>query len=54
MNKKCPIRINFDPRKGPINTKEQVAEKWEAIKQWYKDHPEIDPSWKEWEDDQRK
>lgn len=28
---------------------EEVARKWEEIKLFYKDHPEVDPPWKEWE-----
>ena len=44
----CPIKINMDPLKGPVDTQEQVAEKWEAIKQWYKDHPEAEAPWQEW------
>lgn len=39
---KCPIKINFDPLNGPVDTEEEVAVKWEAIKQWYRDHPEAE------------
>ena len=46
--RKCPIKINLDPLKGPIDTPEEVAEKWEAIKQWYKDHPEMESPWTKW------
>lgn len=45
---KCPIKMNFDPLMGPVDTQEEVAEKWEAIKQWYKDHPEAEAPWEEW------
>lgn len=50
---KCPIRINLDPRKGPIDTEEEVAEKWEAIKKWYMDHPGVEAPWTEWVRHQR-
>ena len=50
---RCPIKINMDPLKGPVDTEEQVAEKWEAIKQWYKDHPEANAPWIEWENNQK-
>ena len=45
---KCPIKLNFDPLNGPIDTEEEVAVKWEAIKQWYRDHPEAEAPWDEW------
>lgn len=50
---RCPIKINMDPLKGPVDTEEQVAEKWTAIKQWYRDHPEAQAPWEEWEDKQK-
>ena len=47
---KCPIKINFDPLNGPVDTEEEVAVKWEAIKQWYRDHPEAEAPWDEWKE----
>ena len=47
---KCPIKLNFDPLNGPIDTEEEVAAKWEAIKQWYQDHPEAEAPWDEWKE----
>lgn len=47
---KCPFKLNFDPSHGPIDTEEEVAVKWEAIKQWYRDHPEAEASWDEWKE----
>lgn len=45
---KCPIQFNFGPLMGRVDTEEEVAKKWEAIKQWYKDHPEAEAPWEEW------
>lgn len=47
---KCPIKINFGQLNGPVDTKEEVAVKWEAIKQWYRDHPETEAPWDEWKE----
>ena len=49
----CPIKINLDPRKGPVDTEKEVAEKWELIKKWYMDHPGVEAPWTEWERHQR-
>jgi hypothetical protein len=45
----CPIRFDFES-----DSKELVAQKWKEIKQWYKDHPEAQAPWSEWEDNCRK
>ena len=50
---KCPIKMNFDPLMGPVDTQEEVAKKWAAIKQWYKDHPEAEAPWTQWEREYR-
>ena len=40
----CPIRIDVME-----DTEEEVTAKWQQIKKWYKEHPEVNPPWKEWE-----
>ena len=45
----CPIQ--FDPK---VDSKEIIAQKWKEIKQWYKDHPEAQTPWDEWEENCRK
>ena len=45
----CPIRFDFE-----ADSKEVIAQKWKEIKQWYKDHPEAQAPWSEWEDNLRK
>ena len=47
---KCPIKLNFDPLNGPIDTEEAGAGEREAIKQWYRDHPEAEAPWDEWKE----
>lgn len=44
MSVTCPIRIDVME-----DTEEEVATKWQQIKKWYKEHPEVNPPWKEWE-----
>lgn len=46
---KCPIKMDVDH-----DSPETIKEKWEQIKQWYKDNPEANTPWKEWEENQRK
>jgi len=44
MSVTCPIRIDVME-----DTEEEVTAKWQQIKKWYKEHPEVNPPWKEWE-----